>query len=48
VTDSSADAEEIARIEQAGIEVVVAGSDASLLRPMENGRTRLTDVRRPA
>jgi DeoR family transcriptional regulator of aga operon len=48
VTDSSADAEEIERIKQAGVEVVVAGSDPSLLRPMENGKTRLTDVRRPA
>ena len=38
VTDISADAEEIERIEQAGIEVVVAGPETSLLRPTENGR----------
>jgi hypothetical protein len=48
VTDISADAEEIERIEQAGIEVVISGTDSSLLRPAENGRARLTDVRRPA
>jgi hypothetical protein len=48
VTDSSADAEEIERIEQAGIQVVVAGAETSLIRPMENGPARLTDVRRPA
>ena len=48
VTDSSADLEEIERIKQAGVEVVVAGPDTSLLRSMENGKTRLTDVRRPA
>jgi hypothetical protein len=39
---------EIERIEQAGVEVVVAGPESSLLRPLENGRTRLTDIRRPA
>jgi DeoR/GlpR family transcriptional regulator of sugar metabolism len=48
VTDISADAEEIERIKQAGIEVVVAGPENALLRPTENGRARLTDVRRPA
>jgi DeoR family transcriptional regulator of aga operon len=48
VTDGSADAGEIERIKQAGVEVVVAGAETSLLRPMENGKTRLTDVRRPA
>ncbi|MFZ2035211.1 MAG: hypothetical protein WAW53_15780, partial [Candidatus Dormiibacterota bacterium] len=48
VTDSSADAEEIERIKQAGIEVVVAGPENALLRPSENGRARLADVRRPA
>src|ERR1700722_17591953 len=40
VTDSSADALEIERIEQAGVEVVVAGLEPPLLRPLENGRGR--------
>ena len=36
------------RIEQAGIDVVIAGPDPALIRGTENGRTRVADIRRPA
>jgi DeoR family transcriptional regulator of aga operon len=48
VTDSSADPAEIERIELAGVEVIVAGPEASSLRPPQNGSPGLTDVRVPA
>jgi hypothetical protein len=48
VTDMSADAEEIERINQAGIEVIVAGVDAVAARAAESGKARNADVRMPA